>query len=460
MARLLIVDDEVKLLRLLRALFDEQGHQVVTATRAEEAEALLAARSFDLLITDVRLPRRSGIELFRTARRLHPELQVIVMSAYGTVSGAVEAMRLGAFDYLLKPFELEGLRLVAERALDTARMRRENRYLRSQATDAQPGRSLVARSPTMEQVVEMVDKVAATTTTVLLLGESGAGKELVAETIHGRSPRGERPLIRVNCPAIPRDLLESELFGHVRGAFTGAEVSRTGKFELADGSTLFLDEIGDLPPSQQGKLLNVLETRSFSRVGSGDVIAVDVRVLAATNRDLSQLVAEGSFRADLFYRLNVFPIAVPPLRERGADLPELVRQLLLRLGHRLGNPDLRISPQVLPSLQRYAWPGNVRELRNVLERAAVLAGRDEITEADLPSEILSDRAPAPQGGHEDQGLNASLESYKIQLLLDALQAAGWKKKRAAEQLGLSPRALSHYIQRYDLERFRVAGEPA
>ncbi len=451
MARLLIVDDEAKLLRLLERLFLEDGHQVTTASRAEDAERRLQQDDFALLITDVRLPRRSGIDLLRFARELQPDLQVVVISAYGTVSGAVEAMRLGAFDYLLKPFELEGLRLIAQRALESSRIERENRYLRSQLAGG-AGRGLVADSPAMAGVLELVQRVAPAHSTALILGESGVGKELVAETIHTLSPRADRPLIRVNCPAIPKDLLESELFGHVRGAFTGAEASRAGKFELADGGTLFLDEIGDLPPGQQGKLLSVLETRRFSRVGSGEEIEVDVRILAATNQDLEARVQQGLFRADLYYRLAVLPIHVPPLRERREDLPGLLEQLCARLAQRLGRPGLRVdSDAIVRDLGAYAWPGNVRELRNLLERAAVLSASDTIRSLELPRGAVSVPSPVPA---EDDDLNQAVEDFKRSRILAALRASGWRKKDAAEALGLSPRALSHYIQRYELEAER------
>ncbi|MFH1467972.1 MAG: sigma-54 dependent transcriptional regulator [Pseudomonadota bacterium] len=459
MARLLIIDDEAKLLRLLERLFLDEGHQVTTAARAEDAEARLRQAEFDLLITDVRLPRRSGLDLLRAARELQPDLEVVVMSAYGTVHGAVEAMRLGAFDYLLKPFELDGLRLVAERALERRRFARENRYLRAEIQGG-PGRGLVAESPAMRRVVHLVERVAPTDTTVLLLGESGVGKELVAETLHALSPRAEHPLIRVNCPAIPRDLMESELFGHQRGAFTGAEGARAGKFELADGGTLFLDEIGDLPLAQQGKLLNVLESRRFSRVGSAEEIEVDVRILAATNRDLERAVAEGRFRADLFFRLAVLPITIPPLRERPEDLPGLVRELCARLGPRLGRPRLALDPALLPALRAYAWPGNVRELRNLLERAAVLSSEDVLRQLDLPNAACPEpacpshsRQPAQVAGD----LNADVEAYKRARLLAALRQTGWRKKEAADLLGLSARALSHYLERYQLEDERGEG---
>ncbi len=450
MKRVLLVDDEPKLLKLLSSLFREHGFQAATAGNARDAEELLGRGVFDLLITDVRLPRRSGIDLLKAARDLHPDMQVIVISAYGTVSGAVEAMRLGAFDYLLKPFDMEGLLLVAQRALEAGRLLHENRYLRSQESIAQPGHRLVARSSAMGQVARLVEMVATKDTTVLLLGESGVGKELLADCIHRQSPRNASPLIRVNCPAIPRDLMESELFGHVRGAFTGAEAARKGKFELADGGTLFLDEIGDLPLEQQGKLLHVLEERRMSRVGSGVESQVDVRILAATNKDLAALVADGLFRSDLYYRLNVFPISIPPLRQRADDIPLLVEELLERLRHRFGRPALSLDEDLLPTLQRYSWPGNVRELRNVLERGAVLCDGSVIGIQHLPPEILASEAPPATG---DGGAFAdAVEHFKRVRILEALEATNWRKKDAAARLGLTPRALSHYLKRFHLEQ--------
>jgi len=451
MKRLVVVDDETKLLRLIASLFEDHGWRVRTATRAEEAEQLLRAGSYDVLVTDVRLPRRSGIELLKLAHSIQPDLQVVVISAYGTVSGAVEAMRLGAFDYLLKPFELEGLLLIAERALEARRLLQENLYLREEKSSARPGHRLVADSPSMRAAVTLMDRVADTDTTVLLLGESGVGKELVAQRLHERSARSGGPFVRVNCPAIPRDLVESELFGHVRGAFTGAESARKGKFEIANGGTLFLDEIGDLPPDQQSKLLHVLESQQFSRVGSSREIEVDVRILAATNQDLEDKVRAGTFREDLFYRLNVFPVRIPPLRERSEDLPGLVDEMLARLGHRLGRPGLRLADGQLPVLQSYSWPGNVRELRNVLERAAVLSPGPEIGLVHLPAEI---RSPCPPGEAPCESLSDSVDRYKEQVLLSALRACNWQKSKAAARLGISARAMSHYVQRFDLDRHR------
>lgn len=453
MPRLLIVDDEPKLLRLLHGRFEEEGYSVLTAARTETAEPLLNGANIDLLITDVRLPGRSGIELLKAARAAMPDLQVIIISAYGTVAGAVEAMRLGAFDYVLKPFEMDALVLVAGRALDMSRLRQENTYLRSRDRQIGPGQRIIADSPCMREVLTLLERVAPTDTTVLIRGESGVGKERVAEAIHEHSRRRDGPFIRVNCPAIPKELVESELFGHVRGAFTGASESRKGRFEIANGGTLFLDEVGDLPLEQQGKLLCALETRKFSRVGSVEETHSDVRLLAATHRDLKSLVRNGAFRADLYYRLDVFPITVPPLRERSADLPGLVEELLRRLTVQLGRPKLQLEKRCFQKLERYPWPGNVRELRNVLERAAVLSQTDLIVNLP-PLALLDDTEIDEDKGNLAEDLVPGLEEYKVRRLVDALVACGWKKKEAAERLGLSPRAMSYYIRRYDLEKYR------
>ena len=449
MSRILVVDDETKLTRLIAAVLSDRGHTVDTASHAKEASGILASRRYDLMVTDVRLPRASGLDLLRDAHESQPDLAVIVMTAYGTVSGAVEAMRRGAFDYLQKPFELEALALLAERALESARLQRDNTTLRSEA--ASRLHRLVALSPGMRRVTDQLERIAPTDTTVLILGESGVGKELVTRTLHEHSPRRERPMVRVNCPAIPRDLVESELFGHVRGAFTGASDHRAGLVAMAEGSTLFLDEVGDLPLEQQAKLLHVLEERTFSRVGTSEEITADVRVVAATNQDLEAAMRDGRFRADLYYRLAVVPIHVPPLRERREDLSGLVDELLDMLRDRLNRPRLRLAPEALAELQAYTWPGNVRELRNVLERAAVLSRTPELTADDLFLDPAKRTAPLLEPG---QDLASAVDAFKHRVLLQALREHGWRKGEAAESLGISARAMSHYVRRLELDRER------
>ncbi len=449
MARVLIVEDERKLLGLLAELFADQGHHVATAQRAEEAEQALERSAWDLLITDVRLPRRSGIELLQHARQVQPGLQVIVISAYGTVTGAVEAMRLGAYDYLLKPFELERLLLLAERALESSRLAEENQNLR-----ALKDRHIVSASPSMAEVIRVVERIGPTDTTVLILGESGTGKDVLARRVHALGPRSDRAFVRINCPAIPHNLLESEIFGHVRGAFTGADESRKGKVELAHGGTLFLDEVADMPMEQQGKLLQLLESGVFSPVGTAEEQQADVRVIAATNRDLQEAVLQGRFRQDLLYRINVVTLTLPPLRERLEDLPELTEALLGRLSVKLRRPGLALTPEARHVLGLYHWPGNIRELRNVLERAAVLSREPLLGMGGLPGDLR--RLVEADGIEPDQdgSFSSAVERFKRSTILAALRATGWRKAEAAERLGLSPRAMSHYVKRFELDQYR------
>jgi DNA-binding NtrC family response regulator len=450
MRRILVVDDEPKILRLIAGYLEESGHSVARCGARLEAEALLEHEIFDLLITDVRLPDGSGVSLLEHARELCPSLEVILITAFGTIPEAVQAMKLGALDYLEKPFEMEVLGRLVARALESTALREEVSVLRADCHRVHGERPLCAESPAMKDVLALIRKVAPTPTTVLIQGESGTGKEVVAEAIHRLGLSRSRPLVRINCTAIPSELMESELFGHMRGAFTGARESRKGWFEIASGGTLLLDEISGLSLALQAKLLRVLEERSITRLGSGKPTPIDVRILAASNDDLKELCARGAFRDDLFYRLNVFPIYLPPLRDRREDIPPLVEILLRQIASRLGNRVPRAEPEVLEVLVGYDWPGNVRELRNILERAAILAGAEPIALGHLPAELF-DRG---LGGPSSSSFIEQVERFKENLLLEALRATRWVKKDAAERLGLSPRALSHYLGRYNLEARR------
>jgi DNA-binding NtrC family response regulator len=452
MRRILVVDDEAKITKLIARRLVEQGYGVETCLDTASARAQLEAEIFDLLISDVRLPDGSGIDLLEHARRVTPETQAILITAYGQVEDAVRAMRLGALDYIQKPFEMDALLALVERALNTTNLREELRVLRSDAASVGGARGLTGESPAIQEVLEMIARVAPTPTTVLLGGESGVGKERAAEAIHNAGLSGARPLVRVNCPAIPAELMESELFGHVKGAFTGAHESRKGWFEIADGGTLFLDEIADIPLNLQSKLLRVLEDRRIIRVGSRREVPVDVRLIVATNVDLAEQVKHGAFREDLFYRLNVFPIVLPPLRDRRADIPALVDELLARIAVRLGRRPPDVDADFVQALVEHHWPGNVRELRNVLERASVLAGDRPLSVDVLPVEILDPTACGHAGN--DDGFVAQVDRFKEGLLVDTLHAVDWVKKDAAARLGLSPRALSHYILRHKLDRRR------
>src|SRR5437016_13926985 len=368
---ILLVDDEEKILKALGRALRDAGHRVVDTTSAREAQRLLAERSFDLLIVDNVMPELGGLELIREYVNSTPEGergQVLMMTAHATVESAIEAMKLGALDYLQKPFEIDELLVVVTRAIDHQRLRTEYRYLRSERDEQYDHYGIIGRSRVMEEIIQRAERVAETKSTVLITGETGTGKELVARAIHNRSAQRDMPLIKVNCAAIPETLLESELFGHVRGAFTGATTTKKGKFALADGGTIFLDEIGTMSPALQSKLLRVLQEREFEPLGAERSQKVDVRVIAATNRDIKRLVEDGRFLEDLYYRLNVIPLVLPPLRERREDVAGLVEHFLRKHAQRSGRRVERIDEGGLAGLQQYDWPGNVRELENTIER--------------------------------------------------------------------------------------------
>jgi len=448
---ILLVDDEEKILKSLGRALRDAGHRVVDTSSAREAQRLLAERSFDLLIVDNVMPEISGLDLIREYVNSTPEgdrSQVLMMTAHATVESAIEAMKLGALDYLQKPFEIDELLVVVRRALDHQRLRTEHRYLLSERDEQFDHYGIIGRSRSMEEVIQRAELVSATKSTVLITGETGTGKELVARAIHDRSAQRDMPLIKVNCAAIPETLLESELFGHVRGAFTGATTTKKGKFALADGGTIFLDEIGTMSPALQSKLLRVLQEREFEPLGSERTERVDLRVIAATNRDLRQMVVDGKFQEDLFYRLNVIPIAIPPLRERREDIPALVDHFIQKHSHRIGRRIDKMEDGVLATLQQYDWPGNVRELENTIERAVVLS----------PGSVISTRAISVIGALTSQPtslpslkLRQNIEWVERETIRRALESAAGIKKDAAELMGISQRALSYYLAKYRLD---------
>jgi len=451
MSKILVVDDEPKSVRLLVLRLQEAGHVLVSAGRVSEAKQRLERELFDLLITDVRLPDGSGIDVLKFAHELLPSLPVIVITAHGTIQAAVDAMKLGAVEFVQKPFELEAMSILVDKALEAASIRAEHTYLIGEVLEGEAEIELVGDSKSMQALRNLANKVAATRSTVLITGESGTGKELVARAIHEASTARRQPLIKVNCPGIPAQLFESELFGHMKGAFTGAYESRKGKFELAGRGNIFLDEIAEIPIDLQSKLLRVLEERQFTRIGGVNEVTVDARVIAATNKDLGVLIEQKLFRSDLYYRLNVFPIHLPPLRERAEDIPKLSMHLLCHVARSCGLVAEGITPEAMRILLAYHWPGNVRELRNILERALVLAGGGHVDTEFLPMELQEVPTPAADDGATFQ---LQVEGFKRQVLLDALDSAGWVKKDAAAQLGLSQRAFSHYVTRFELDRFR------
>ena len=440
MAKILIAEDEPGVRSFLSEALEMVGHDVTTAKDGIEAVMRLKERAFDVLLTDLRMPGADGLTVVRTAAVEQPELQVIVLTAHGTVEVAVECMKLGAFDFLQKPVSgLAELRLLVERAAERKRLlaaaERDRRV--APQTDVR----LTWGAPAMEPVVKALRKVAPTTATVLLLGDSGTGKEVSARAVHSWSPRAGAPFVAVNCAALSEQLLESELFGHEKGAFTGATARRQGRIELADGGTFFLDEVGELKLDLQAKLLRVLEERRFERVGGNQTIEVDVRWVAATNRDLLSMVDAGEFREDLYHRLAVFPVSLPPLRDRPEDIEPLTRVLLGEIAADIGKPQLRISDTALRVLQNAELRGNVRGLRNALERAAILAD-DEIGPEHF---ALPGAAPRASSGDA-----TSLDDIEKQAILGALDAVGGHRKKAAERLGIGLRTLYDKLKRYDI----------
>jgi len=446
----LVVDDEESMRHLLTVILAERGYQVRAVSNGEDALRELAARDYDLVLSDVRMPRMDGMVLLRRALDLRPDLTFIVMSAYGTHDTAIEAMKAGAYDYVSKPFKPDEVVLVLRKAEERLRLARENRRLRSELSDGYRFENLVGGSAAVQEVLRQIRKVAPTPATVLLTGESGTGKELAARAIHEISPRSAMAFVAVNCGAIPAELIESELFGHVRGAFTDASRDKQGLAAEADGGTLFLDEIGELPIALQVKLLRFLEDGEVRRVGDTRAERVDVRVVAATARDLQRAVKEGGFREDLFYRLHVVGIRLPALRERPEDIPALVEHFLAKYRRLRPEAPLRgITPEALEAMLAFRWPGNVRELEHAVERAVVLADGPDIGLGDLPDELRSapprPHPPIPGG---DLSVKRAIRSMEEQLIRQALERTGGNRTRAAELLGVTVRTIRNKLNEY------------
>jgi len=452
-ARILLVEDEKAIQLALSGLLRRQGYEVEVASTGEDAFSELDDASFDLVLTDLALGRgASGMDVLRRAKELRPETVVVMITAHGSERVAVEAMKAGADDYVPKPFDNDEIRLVVERALERTRLGRENRLLLEQVQRQYGFENLIGTGPAMRGVFETLQKVAETDLTVLVRGESGTGKELVAQALHNRSPRCNRPFVAVNCAAISAELVESELFGHEKGAFTGADARRQGRFEAADGGTIFLDEIGDMAPETQAKVLRVLQERCFERVGGTSPIQVDVRVVAATHRNLEEGVKGGRFRKDLYYRLKVVEIDLPPLRERREDIPALAQRFLEAVTERLGRDKKRIDEAAMARLVRHGWPGNVRELQNAIEQAVVLAAGLEIEESDLHLTKTPDAAV----GSDVAGLGfgdakkRTVEHFERSYLLAALRRNGGNISRTAESIGMVRQSLQQKIRELGL----------
>ena len=453
-ARILVVDDEISIIEVLKALLRREGYSVKTASNAEDALAALSSDSFDLMISDIRMSPVDGLELLARAREMHAHLAVVMMTAYAAVETAVEAMKRGAFDYICKPFKVDELLLTVERALSYETALVENETLKESLRTQFRFDNIVGDSQAMQHVYNLIEKVARTDSTVLIQGESGTGKELVAKALHGCSNRAEKPFVAINCAALPEALLESELFGYVKGAFTGANKFKRGLFESANGGTMLLDEVGAIPMSMQLTLLRVLQEQEIRPVGGTESISVDVRIVAATNESLEAAIREGRFREDLYYRLSVIPLDLPPLRERVEDIPLLVHHFLDRFNEG-ENRKVAIDPSVIGMLKCCSWPGNVRELENVIRRTATLCDDDKVTAADLPDKVQQEAAGRMRPGDESvdsepesfsgTSLKAYLRNREREYIQHVLDTCDGDKEVAAASLGIS---LATFYRKY------------
>ena len=454
MDEILVIDDEKKMHRILQLSLEGMGHSVTAASSGPEGVERARASLPSLVITDMKMPGMSGMEVLEEIKRLDPEIPVIIMTAYGTVESAVRAMKAGAFDYILKPFDIAEMEVLVEKALRFRRLARENEQLREELHSRYRFDNIIGRSPAMQRIFDLIVRIAATRSTVLITGESGTGKELIAGAIHYRSDRADAPFVRLNCGAIPATLLESELFGYDKGAFTGAERQKPGRFELAHGGTLFLDEIGDMEPALQVKLLRVLQSGEFEHLGGTRTVRVDVRVIAATNCDLEQRIREGRFREDLYYRINVVPIRIPPLRERPEDIPLLAQYFVEKYSEETHQGRKTLTPEAVETLLRHHWPGNVRELQNMIERAVVLTRGERLTPRSF---VFPERGRRGSPGLDEVSLPEEgislprvVEELEKAYLKKALVQAQGVQTRAAELLGITRKILRYKIEKYGI----------
>jgi DNA-binding NtrC family response regulator len=450
--RILVVDDDDSLRWVTQTQLEDAGYEVATFAGGQAVLEEIERKRPAAVITDLKMPGMTGIELLRHIRAAETDLPVIVITAFGSIQSAVEAVKAGASDYLTKPIDYEELCLVIERVLERQNLVEEVRTLRQNLDRKYGFENIIGHSNALLSVLDMASRAARANSTILVRGETGTGKELLARAIHVNSPRKDKPFVTINCGAIPRDLLESELFGHTKGSFTGAVAHKKGKIELADGGTLFLDEIGEMPMELQVKLLRLIQQGEIEKVGATESARVDVRIVAATHRNLQAMIEDGTFREDLFYRLSVIPIELPPLRERAADIPDLVQHFFLRTKQRVGRPSSVLPERLLRYFQNYRWPGNVRELENVIERVVVLSREDEITFADLP-EFLRQEHVSVDALHLDlppQGV--SLEAVEKELILRALNKSNWNQTHAARYLDISRKALMYRMDKHGIKR--------
>jgi two-component system response regulator PilR (NtrC family) len=453
MPKLLIVDDEQSYRQLLNLVFQEEGYSIRTAMNGREAIAMLEEEPAGVIVTDVRMPDMDGIELLKAARGMLPDIGIVMMTAFATVDTARDAFKLGADDFIQKPFDVEELKIIVKKAFERQALVEENRAFKRAQRKSGGIRNLVGKSDNMQAVYQMIETVAEVQSTVLITGESGTGKELVARAIHDLSPRAERPFISINCGAFTETLLESELFGYMKGAFTGANTNRKGLFEAADNGTIFLDEIGEMTPAMQVKLLRVLQERRVRPVGAHEEIAIDARVIAATNRDLKAMTADGTFREDLFYRISVIPISLPPLRERTEDIADLVGHFVSKFCAQTGR-SLSVHPKTMEFLEKYAWHGNVRELEHTIERAVALERTEEIQPERLPDHITNYNPQRIRAEFDfpETGINlvSHLGNLEKTYLVEALRISGGNQTKAAELLQMPVRSLRHLLDKHEI----------
>jgi len=455
-SRILVVDDEPSMRELLNIVLRREGHEVFKASNGRQAIEILEREPIDLLISDIKMPDMSGVDVLKAAKMLDADIVGIMITAHASVENAVEAMHLGAYDYVSKPFNVDELKLRIRKALERKQLAEENDLLRRALQTSHRFSNIIGKSGAMQQVFQLIETIAPTTSTVLITGESGTGKELVARAIHFNSGRRDRPFVALNCGALPETLLESELFGHMKGAFTGADSNRKGLVETADKGTIFLDEIGEMSPMMQVKLLRVLQERKFRRVGGGEEIDADIRVITATNRDLGRMVDDGRFREDLYYRINVIPVHLPALREREGDILLLAEHFVARFGQAMGRRITAIDDDARERLEAYPWPGNIRELENAMERAVALERSEAITVSSLPAAVQRGEARRPgQGSPMPQlphgfDLEQHVQEIEREYIAEALRRAGGVKMKAAELLGMSFRSFRYYMKKYNL----------
>lgn len=448
----LVVDDDENLRWITQAQLEDAGFRAETAESGEQALERIRIDPPSLVITDLKMPGMTGMALLGQIRKMEPDMPIILITAFGTIQSAVEAVKAGAYDYLTKPINYEDLVLIINRALEHQKLVEEVRTLRASLDRKYGFENIIGKSDALLSVLDMAARAARSNSTILIRAETGTGKELLARAIHLNSTRRDRPFVTINCGAIPRDLLESELFGHVKGAFTGAMAHKKGRIEMADGGTVFLDEIGEMPLELQVKLLRMIQQGEIDKVGSPEPVSVDVRIVAATHRNLTAMIEDQTFREDLYYRLAVIPLELPPLRERAEDIPELVQYFFIKAKEKAGRPEVVLPEALIPYFQNYRWPGNIRELENVVERIIVLARGNEITFQDLPASLRQQRQTVESLNLELPTRGISLEAVERELILRALQKAQWNQTHAAKYLDISRKALIYRIEKHGIRR--------